>query len=697
VKRHLLLVYWFVLLVSTLAIGGVAFFLLQQENESLHQLAEDSARNRGRMIVDRLGQVVSGIKKDTLDTLGSFSDAGLEVQMNAWKSTNPYLRDVFVYRQDSGGLVLPLAHTPEQTELDMLLRANNGWLWGSEFLPRRVRTVQQLVAQQGLMIANAQMQSSGQDAASAPPAAVENAGGKDNQLKDLLARLRQEAASGLSILPNDDTNPGGNDNMTVKYSSVSTFSVGTTNDNGLVESQSVVINSSNIGNDQNSVESINLQDIPSNSPLSMLVSNITAMPAGEVITVSPGLLTVTESVAPAKPRQAWMNIDGVEGPRWVGWLQPQPDGPVRGVVLSWAALLEPMRSAFDEHLEAGEGFVLRNPAGQPVISRFSSDKLTLDGVSKSVDGPRVPPAEPPLAWLAGGRELPGWTLAVYFDPAANFSSSFMLVSTVLVGILILSGLVGGTLLLREAKREAYDAARRTSFVSNVSHELKTPLTTIRMYAELLGEGRVRDPAKQRSYLTTIIGESQRLTRLVNNVLDFGRLEHGHKQYRHDDLALGSLVAEVIEGQRPRLEEAGFVCETDLPEDDAVHVRADADALEQVLINLLDNALKYAASGRWVGVRVSAQDGLAVLKVSDHGKGVPAAHRERIFEMFHRVDDSITASQPGSGLGLSIARRLLRDQGGDLKYEADPSGGACFVATLPLAKTTAPRALADATA
>ncbi len=201
---------------------------------------------------------------------------------------------------------------------------------------------------------------------------------------------------------------------------------------------------------------------------------------------------------------------------------------------------------------------------------------------------------------------------------------------------------------------------------------------------MLGEGRVRDETKQRNYLATIIGESQRLTRLVNNVLDFSRLEQGRKQYHPDDLALAPVIESVLEAQRPRLEEAGFTIVTDFPHGRDVRVRVDRDALEQVLINLIDNAMKYASTGRWLGIRIGEDRERATITVSDRGPGVPAEHQERIFQMFHRVDDSITSKLPGAGLGLSIARRLLRDQEGDLNYEPNEPRGSSFVATLPLA-------------
>ncbi len=388
---------------------------------------------------------------------------------------------------------------------------------------------------------------------------------------------------------------------------------------------------------------------------------------------------------PNRPDQRWLPVGRNDDYHWLGWMRAVSNGPVRGVLLSWEALENAMGQAFPERLDAADGFILRDPAGKAVKARFADGAMLLGNYgNEPVNDPAVKPAFPYTKVLSVGPEMPGWKLEVYFNPEAKFTSHLMAISTVLVTVLVISVLVGGTLLMREARREAFDAARRTSFVSNVSHELKTPLTTIRMYAELLGDGRVRDQAKQQSYLTTIISESQRLTRLVNNVLDFSRLEQGRKKYNLDNVSLAEVVRSVLEAQQPRFDEAGFQVEANLDTAMDLFVHTDRDALEQVLLNLMDNALKYAADGHWLGVRISHNDKFATLTVSDHGPGVPSDQQEKIFQMFHRVDDSITARLPGAGLGLSIARRLLRDQEGDLHYEANSPRGASFVASLPLA-------------
>lgn len=250
---------------------------------------------------------------------------------------------------------------------------------------------------------------------------------------------------------------------------------------------------------------------------------------------------------------------------------------------------------------------------------------------------------------------------------------------VLVAIFVLIPISGGALLYRQSQRDARDARRKTTFVANVSHELKTPLTTIRMYAEMLEEGRVRDETKRSAYLSTIVRESQRLARLVNNVLDFGRMEQGRKKYAPQDFDAAETASNLLHEQRPRLDQAGMDLDVDLKA--PCPIRMDRDAFEQALLNLIDNAIKYAAAGAHLSVSLSG----GVLRVRDRGPGIPASLRRKVFEQFFRADDSLTAGQPGSGLGLTIARRLMRDQGGDVVLEPTDRG-CCFAIRLPAAPT-----------
>lgn len=286
---------------------------------------------------------------------------------------------------------------------------------------------------------------------------------------------------------------------------------------------------------------------------------------------------------------------------------------------------------------------------------------------------------PPQVRIPVGPELPHWELRRYSRQGAGPASAARLVFfslCVLVGILLLGVLTAGALLWSEAQRGAREARRKTSFVANVSHELKTPLTSIRMYAELLAEDRV-PPERRRSCLEVIVDQTHRLTRLVNNVLDFSRIEQNRKEYRVGQIDPSGVLETALEQQRPRFEEAGMQVIRELP-DTPVRVRADRDALEQTLVNLFDNALKYAAEGAELTVTVRQSETSLELRIMDRGPGIPAGEQGRIFDLFHRADDSITRRQAGCGLGLTLARKMMRDMGGDLLFRPRPGGGACFV-------------------
>jgi signal transduction histidine kinase len=232
------------------------------------------------------------------------------------------------------------------------------------------------------------------------------------------------------------------------------------------------------------------------------------------------------------------------------------------------------------------------------------------------------------------------------------------------------------------------ARQKTDFVSNVSHELKTPLTSIRMFSELLADGRVADSAKQKSYLNIITAEAARLTRLINNVLDFSRMENGEKKYNFQKCDLTAVVRSTAETFRPHLEANGFKFDCNLRETQ-ISIRGDADALSQIIVNLLSNAEKYSDGKREIAVQL-AQKQLPLphmeIKVLDRGSGVPRGSEEKIFEKFYRAHDSLSSGIQGSGLGLTIARQIARAHGGDVACEPREGGGSCFVLHLPISTT-----------
>lgn len=301
-----------------------------------------------------------------------------------------------------------------------------------------------------------------------------------------------------------------------------------------------------------------------------------------------------------------------------------------------------------------------------------------------------------------GENLPHWKVGVQLRNPAKFkeaASSLRSLIGLLIATLLTAIAVGGWLIVSDMNRELKLASQRTNFVSNVSHELKTPLTSIRMFSEMLAEGRVHDPVKQRQFSSIISTETARLTRLINNVLDFARMDRGEKQYRFEELDLTDLVRRTVERYRPHLEADGFELGLEI-EREKVWVRADADAITQVLLNLLSNAEKYSGAQKEITVNVTVsstrgadserskdhdtgEGGRALVRVLDRGRGVPRGLEEKIFEQFFRAHDSLAEGIQGAGLGLSLARQIARAHGGDVTHARREGGGTCFVLELPL--------------
>jgi signal transduction histidine kinase len=371
----------------------------------------------------------------------------------------------------------------------------------------------------------------------------------------------------------------------------------------------------------------------------------------------------------APDRRGW--ITPVENGRMhlIGWLLRPGDTQVRGLEIELAALVARLAKTLPVDLAAGEGLALRDERGR-VLHR---------------SGEVPPEARERVRIPLSTDTLPGWVVDGYLASASGYAlggtGAFAVVGALLILILMVVIVSAGSLLLWQARRSGAEALQKTSFVANVSHEFKTPLTTIRLYAELLEQGRVAEGPRRQEYLATIGRETQRLGRLVNNALDFSRLEQGRKKYQLEPLLLPAELDRVLATLQPRLAEAGVEGRLDTPP--VVRpVHADRDALEQVLLNVIDNACKYAATGGRVELAVVETEQGVQVRVADRGPGVPPAQRERIFEKFHRIDDRLTADKAGAGLGLSIGRQLMRGMGGDLRCEPREGGGAVFVLHFP---------------
>jgi len=285
-----------------------------------------------------------------------------------------------------------------------------------------------------------------------------------------------------------------------------------------------------------------------------------------------------------------------------------------------------------------------------------------------------------------GPLLPRWEVAAYLvDPGSLTADARKVRLTLWIVTLALVGAVaaGSVLVARSVGDEMKLAARKTDFVGNVSHELKTPLTSIRMFSELLGGPGADDPQKTRHYAEILSRESARLSRLINRLLDFSKLDRGEMRLERTPLDLPSLIRETVGDLRESVEAAGMELDLKLPDGDGVVVAGDRDALAQIVVNLLGNAVKYAASGKSVEVALEQTKNETILSVSDRGPGVPRAHRRRIFERFYRVDDSINSGIDGSGIGLALCRQIAERHGGSIRHEPRKGGGSVFALSLPI--------------
>jgi signal transduction histidine kinase len=247
----------------------------------------------------------------------------------------------------------------------------------------------------------------------------------------------------------------------------------------------------------------------------------------------------------------------------------------------------------------------------------------------------------------------------------------------------ISGMVLGSALLawRAFRRESDLARARQTFISNVSHELKTPLARIRLFNDLLSAQRQGSAEKQAHYRAVVDRECRRLTLLIDNVLQFARLERVPDAYEMRPVALGEVVERAVDTFQATSGEHRLALSVDLGQ--VPPVRGDAPALEQVVVNLLDNAVKYSPAGAPIDVRLSATAGAAELRVRDRGCGVPEQERERIFDEFYRVQSGDSQRIAGNGLGLAIVRRVVRACGGDVSVESAVDMGSTFIVRLPL--------------
>ena len=284
-----------------------------------------------------------------------------------------------------------------------------------------------------------------------------------------------------------------------------------------------------------------------------------------------------------------------------------------------------------------------------------------------------------------GPSFPGLKLAYATDGEASLLSdwgpqrSFYLIALFLV---LCVTLFGAYFLWRDVGRELRMAEMRSQFIASVSHELKTPLTAIRIFAETLRMGRLKDSQAKREYLDTIVNESHRLTRLLNNVLDFSKIEKGKRTYRREPACLSEIINAAVQATQYPLKQQDFHLNVHL-EEELPDISVDRDAIGQAILNLLSNAMKYSGESRRIDLRVQKRAGHAVIEVTDRGIGIDPVQQKRIFEKFYRVPSEQNQRIPGTGLGLALVFHIVKAHDGHVEVRSVLGKGSTFSIHLPL--------------
>jgi signal transduction histidine kinase len=367
-------------------------------------------------------------------------------------------------------------------------------------------------------------------------------------------------------------------------------------------------------------------------------------------------------------------------------------------------LLDPERILIGEN-ETHLAFWQSNPFTAVILSeRFlglhwwprtiSTQGKDLEAVLYSTEGRALfgsPPREtPPFAIMYDVRidEMP-WRIQVWPSEPALIYGDIKQKQNLFMAILVFVAaliLFGSYFTVRIVRRELEIARLRADFVSTVSHEFRSPLTGIRQLGEMLLDGRAVDRMKQRDYFKMIVQESNRLTRLVENVLDFSRMEEGRKEYRFEHLDTSQWLRRSVSDFEAGIPVDDVSIETDIPEG-LPPISADSDALGSAVHNLLDNAVKYSPGANKVWLDAEAAGDEVRIIVRDRGIGISESDRKHIFDRFYRAEGEISKRIKGAGLGLSLVQHIVKAHGGRIEYESQEGEGSTFSIRLPASPVT----------
>jgi len=286
------------------------------------------------------------------------------------------------------------------------------------------------------------------------------------------------------------------------------------------------------------------------------------------------------------------------------------------------------------------------------------------------------------------ENLPKWKLLLsenrpgFITTLMKAGSGIYLVAFTLIILLMLLGFV---FILYTLNVELRLNKLKSEFISNVSHELKSPLTSIHMMTEMLHHKRVENEERKAEYYSAMLEDSEHLSHLIDNILDFSRIDEDRKKYEFIDLDLDKLIREFIKSIQEMIRESGFEISYSCPDKVSV-IRADRNAFLQVLYNLVDNAIKFSGTSRKIDINLVYMDNEIQLTVKDYGIGISMKDQEKIFERFYRALESQRSGIRGSGIGLTIVKKIVEDHGGYLTLDSRPGKGSMFIVRIPVGGT-----------